>query len=199
VRALYPSEHHSAGSHLFPQAVSKYYQMMKSIMRILLRLKFMRKPVILMMKKKTKMIQPYQRARTIKAETTSCQRPPKTTKRRCLNRTGWYLNSHSNNKPNRQSRKPECSPNSPEAKPSTDRGTPDISLRSLRWFIPYGTSSEQQSWISSSKHYGQTLLLTNNYSQEGNPNLVKYAVFFLDTWNNHPDTTHRHTQSTDPA
>jgi hypothetical protein len=44
------------------------------------RLKFTRKLVILTMKKKTKMIQPYQRARTIEAETASCQRSPKTTK-----------------------------------------------------------------------------------------------------------------------
>jgi len=46
------------------------------------RLKFTRKPAILTikMKTKTKMIQPYQRARIIEAETTSCQRPLRTTK-----------------------------------------------------------------------------------------------------------------------
>jgi len=31
----------------------------------------------------------------------------------------------------------------------------------------------------------------------GDPDQVKYAVSFLDTWNNHPDTTQRQTENTD--
>jgi len=33
----------------------------------------------------------------------------------------------------------------------------------------------------------------------GDPDQVKYAVSFLDTWNNHPDTTQRETENTDPS
>jgi len=33
----------------------------------------------------------------------------------------------------------------------------------------------------------------------GDPNQVKYAVSFLDTWNYHPDMTQRQTENTDPA
>jgi hypothetical protein len=33
----------------------------------------------------------------------------------------------------------------------------------------------------------------------GDPDQVKYAVSFLDTWNNHPDTTQRQTESTDSS
>jgi len=33
----------------------------------------------------------------------------------------------------------------------------------------------------------------------GNPDQVKYAVSFLDTWNNHLDTTQRQTENRDPA
>jgi len=33
----------------------------------------------------------------------------------------------------------------------------------------------------------------------GDPDQVKYAVSFLDTWNNHPDTTQRQTENTDPS
>jgi hypothetical protein len=54
------------------------------MMTIPLRLKFTRKPAIPTMKKKTKMIQPYQRVRIIEAETTSYPRSPKTTKKRCV-------------------------------------------------------------------------------------------------------------------
>jgi len=71
------------------------------------RLKFTRKPAILTMKTKTKMIQPSQKLRIIAAEATSCQRSPRTTKRRCLSRIGCYLNSYSNNKPNGRRREPE--------------------------------------------------------------------------------------------
>ena len=169
VRALNPSQLHSAESRRFLWAASRYYQKTKSMMTILPRLKFTRKPVILTMKKKMKMIQPYQRARTFEAETTSCQRSPKTTKRRCLNRTGCYLNSYSNDKPNGKRREPECSPNSTAAEPSTDRRTPEVSPRCLRWSTPYGTAAEQKSWISSLKHYSQTLLLISTYSQEAIP------------------------------
>jgi len=72
------------------------------------RLKFMEKPVILTMKTKTKtkMIQPSQILRIIAAETTSCQWSLRTTKRRWLSRIGCYLNSNSNNKPNRRRREP---------------------------------------------------------------------------------------------
>jgi len=169
VRAWNPFEHRSAESRLFLRAASRYYQKTKSTMTIPPRLKFTNKPAILKTKTKTKMIQPYQRARLIEAETTYCQRSPKTTKRRCLNRTGCYLNSYSNNKPNGRRREPECSPNSTAAEPSTDRRIPEISPRSLRWLIPYGTAAERKSWISSSKHYDQTLHPTSIYSQEAIP------------------------------
>ena len=43
----------------------------------------------------------------LEEEMTSCQRSPKTTKMRCLNRTGCYLNSYLNNKPNVRRREPE--------------------------------------------------------------------------------------------
>jgi len=33
----------------------------------------------------------------------------------------------------------------------------------------------------------------------GDPDQVKYAVSFLDTWNNHPDMTQRQTENTEPA
>jgi hypothetical protein len=33
----------------------------------------------------------------------------------------------------------------------------------------------------------------------GDPHQVKYAVSFLDTWNNHPDTTQRQTENTDSS
>jgi len=33
----------------------------------------------------------------------------------------------------------------------------------------------------------------------GDSDQVKYAVSFLDTWNNHPDTTQRQTENTDPS
>jgi hypothetical protein len=68
--------------------------------------KLTRNPAILTMTKKTKIIQPYQRARIIKAETTSCQRSPKMPKRRCLNSAGCYLNFYSNNKLYRKLREP---------------------------------------------------------------------------------------------
>jgi hypothetical protein len=33
----------------------------------------------------------------------------------------------------------------------------------------------------------------------GNPNQVKYAVSFLDTWSNHTDTTQRQMENPDPS
>jgi len=134
MRALDPFEHHSAELHPFLRAASRYYPKKKSTMAITPGLKFKKKSAILTMKMKTMMnlIQPYQRARIIAAETTSCQRSPKMTKRRCLNRTGCFLNSYSNNKPNGRRTEPKCSPNSTAAEPLTDRRNPEIGTRSLR-------------------------------------------------------------------
>jgi hypothetical protein len=52
--------------------------------------KFTRKPVTLKTKTKikTKMLQPSQNLQIIAAETTSCQRSPRMTKRRCFSRIG---------------------------------------------------------------------------------------------------------------
>jgi len=116
------------------------------------RLKFTRKPAGLTMKTKTKMIQPSQKLKIISAETTSCQRSPRTTKRRCFSRIGWYLGSYSNNKPNEGKGEPECFPNSTTAEPPTDGRIREISPKSLRWLTPHGTEAERKSWISSSKH-----------------------------------------------
>jgi len=47
--------------------------------------------------------------------------------------------------------------------------------------------------------------LTSNFASHnhlfpgGDPDQVKYAVSFLDTWNNHPDTTQRQIENTDPS
>ena len=95
-------------------------------------LKSTRKPPIMTMKTKTKTIQPSQTLRIIAAEKTSCQRPPRTTKRRYLSRIGCYLNSYSNNKPNGRNREPECFPNSTAAEPPTHWRIPEISPKSLR-------------------------------------------------------------------
>jgi len=137
-------------------------------MTMWLRLKFTKKPAIktIKLKTKTKMIQPYQRARIIEAETTFCQTSPKTTNRRCLNRTGCYLNCYSNNKPKGRRMEPKCSLNSNADEPSTDRRFPEISPRSVRWWTPYGTAAGRKSWISPSKHYDHTLHPIITYSEE---------------------------------
>jgi hypothetical protein len=114
------------------------------------RLKCTRKPAILTTK--TKMIQPSQKLRIIAAETTPCQRSPRTTKRRCFSRFGCYLHSYSNNKLDGGRSEPECFPNSTAAEPPTDRKIPEISQNSLRWLTPYGSAAERKSWISFSNH-----------------------------------------------
>jgi len=107
---------------------TRYYQKMKSMLMNPPRLKFKKKPMILEMKTqtKTKIIQPYQRARINEAEMTSYRRSPKMTKRRCLNRTGCYLNSYSNNKPNGKRTEPQCAPNSNAAEQLIDRSILEI-------------------------------------------------------------------------
>jgi hypothetical protein len=86
MRAYNPFEHRLAESSLFLLAASRFYWKTKWMMTIPPRLEFTRKPAILTMNVKTKIriIQPYQSARIIEAETTTCQSSPTTTKRRCL-------------------------------------------------------------------------------------------------------------------
>jgi hypothetical protein len=86
MRSFNHFEHRLAESSLLLRTGSRYYLKSTLMMTIPPRLKFTRKPVILMMKMntKTKIIQPYQSARIIEAEKTTCQRSPTTTKRRCL-------------------------------------------------------------------------------------------------------------------
>jgi len=64
---------------------------------------------------------------------------------------------------------PECFRNSTAAEPPTDRRIPEISPKCIRWLTPHGTAAGRKSWISSSKHQDQTLLLLSIYSQEAIP------------------------------
>jgi len=89
--------------------------------------------------------------------------------RRCLSRIGCYLNSCSNNTPNGRRTEPECFPKRTAAEPLSHRRIPEISPKPLRWRTPYGTAVERKSWISSLKHYCQTLLLISTYSQAAIP------------------------------
>jgi len=116
------------------------------------RLRFARKPAIMLMQTKMKIIHPSRKLRIIAAESTSCQRSLGMTKRRCFSRNRCYLNYYSNNKPNGRRWEPKCFPNSTTAKPPTDQRILEISPQSLRCLTPYSTAAERKNWIHSSKH-----------------------------------------------